>query len=183
MSSSICHLPSPLSIPLPFSLLYVLSLAPSISLISSTPSAPAHSFQEFISIFVFSVCSPLISTKTWNWFAHGTNSGTNCNFSLTSQEITTWWLSSIVRYPHLFQSPGINKATPASHSKELQSREKVFPKNGVSASQYMNKSTQIPLITHHLGKLRKNWATQELMTTKESSWEEEPRTYTLQLPF
>ena len=34
-----------------------------------------------------------------------------------------------------------------------------------SGVQYMNKYTQIPLITHHLGKLRKRWATQELLTT------------------
>lgn len=37
----------------------------SISLISSTPSAPAYALQKFISIFICSVCSPLISTKTW----------------------------------------------------------------------------------------------------------------------
>lgn len=67
-SSSLCHLP-PLSVPLPLSLLSALSLAPSVSLVSPAPSAPAHSFQEFISRFVFSVCSPLVSAKTWSpWY-------------------------------------------------------------------------------------------------------------------
>ena len=55
-------------------------------------------------------------------------------FTPTSQEMTTYWLSSVVRCPHLFQSAGSNKATQASHAKELQSREKVFQKCGVGLS-------------------------------------------------
>ena len=62
-----------LRLPPPFSPLYSSTLvtsllalpSSSISLISSIPSAPAYTLQKFISIFICSVCSPLISAKTW----------------------------------------------------------------------------------------------------------------------
>ena len=79
-----------LHLPPPFSAFYSSTLVTSLLALPSSQHfshllyavCSSLRFTEILPIFIFSVCSPLISTKTWKWFAHGTNSDTNSSFSV-----------------------------------------------------------------------------------------------------